>query len=53
LLEFIDLFLQDLQSPLILLDEGQDGCLCGRWIWSQSSEGIGGCKSMQLTYKPS
>ena len=31
LLEFVDLFLQILQSPLIVLDEGQDRCLCGRW----------------------
>ena len=30
LLEFMDLLLQGLQSPLILLDEGQDRCLCGR-----------------------
>lgn len=30
LLEFIDLILQSLQSTLILLDESQDRCLCGR-----------------------
>jgi len=30
LLEFIDLFLQGLQLPLILLDESRDRRLCGR-----------------------
>jgi hypothetical protein len=30
LLEFMDLLLQGLQSPLILLDESQDRPLCGR-----------------------
>jgi hypothetical protein len=30
LLEFVDLLLQGLQSPLIMLDEGQDRRPCGR-----------------------
>ncbi len=53
LLEFIDLFLQVLQSPLILPDKGQDRYLSGRRDLVPKFRGMGGCEFMQLTCKPS